>query len=140
MPRASTNNSAVNAVDASNPRIAWTVAVAALAILAGRELQRAGTCALHPRDEARAAALVEAKGGQILGREQSEGGQRRRAAQVGHGAASGAAPPTYFRPRRPRASPTRPRPSGDLSAAPATAPGAVKAHLYRGNPSGRLLE
>ena len=58
MPRASnaaTNNSAV---DASNPRVAWTVAVAALAILAGRELQRAGTCALHPRDEARAAALV----------------------------------------------------------------------------------
>ena len=34
--------------------------------------------------------------------------------------------PTYFRPRRPRASPTLPRPSGDLSAAPATAPGPMK--------------
>ena len=66
MPRASTNNSTNNnAVDASNPRIAWTVAVAALAVLAGRELQRASTCALHPKDEARAAALVEAEVGRL---------------------------------------------------------------------------
>ena len=59
MPRAS------NAIDASSPRLAWTVAVAALAVLAGRELQRAGTCALAPRDEARAAALVEAEVGRL---------------------------------------------------------------------------
>ena len=65
MPRASNAAGASNAVDASNPRIAWTVAVAALAILAGRELQRAGTCALHPKDEARAAALVEAEVGRL---------------------------------------------------------------------------
>ena len=65
MPRASNAAGASNAVDASNPRVAWTVAVAALAILAGREFQRAGTCALHPKDEARAAALVEAEVGRL---------------------------------------------------------------------------
>jgi hypothetical protein len=63
MPRASNAVGASNA--ASNPRVAWTVAVAALAVLAGRELQRAGTCALHPKDEARAAALVEAEVGRL---------------------------------------------------------------------------
>ena len=62
MPRASTNAQ----LDASSPRVAWTVAVAALAVLAGRELQRASTCALHPKDEARAAALVEAEVGRLL--------------------------------------------------------------------------
>ena len=62
LPRASARQ---NVVDASNPRVAWTVAVAALAVLAGRELQRAGTCALHPKDEARAAALVEAEVGRL---------------------------------------------------------------------------
>ena len=41
--------------------------------------------------------------------------------------------PTYFRPRRPRASTTRPRPSGDLSAALATTAGSYS-HMYRGNP------
>ena len=39
--------------------------------------------------------------------------------------------PTYFRPRRPRASPTRPRPSGDPSTVLATAAGAWRAHVQR---------
>ena len=40
--------------------------------------------------------------------------------------------PTYFRPRRPLASTTLPRPSGDIFVAPATAI-EQNAHIYRGN-------
>ena len=93
-----------------------------------------------PLYEARAAALIEAE----VGRPRAESSRPADDADAQLKSVPGQPPgqphPTYIRPRRPRASPTRPRPSGDLSAAPATAPGAVKAHLYRGNPSGRLLE
>ena len=66
MPRASNAAGASNAVDASNPRVAWTVAVAALAILAGRELHDEGRRAPSiPKIEARAAALVEAEVGRL---------------------------------------------------------------------------
>ena len=108
------------------------------AVLAGRD----APARVRARAALRGArqALVEAEVGRLWAESSRAADDARRTAQVGHGAASGAAPPHLYRPRRPRASPTRPRPSGDLSAAPATAPGAVKAHLYRGNPSGRLLE
>ena len=107
------------------------------AVLAGRVLQLARSAPLY---EARAAALIEAE----VGRPRAESSRPADDADAQLKSVPGQPPgqphPTYIRPRRPRASPTRPRPSGDLSAAPATAPGAVKAHLYRGNPSGRLLE
>ena len=99
------------------------------AVLAGRD----APARARGRDATRRAARRSrrGRGGPPLGREQSGGGRRRRAAQVGHGAASGAAPPHLFPPRRPRASPTLPRPSGDLSAVLATAAGVWRAHVQR---------
>ena len=93
-------------------------------------------CALAPRSEARASGACRGRGGPPLGREQSGGGQRRRAAQVGPGAARGAAPPHQCRPRLPRASPTLPKPSEDLPAALAGRQGRG-APMYRGKPSKR---
>ena len=102
--------------------------------------RRSSSRARLRRNEARAAALSSrprwaASGPRAVGRRTTP-----TQLKIGHGAASGAAPPPYFRPRRPSKTIARrslPRPSGDLSAVPATAAGAAKAHMYRGKRSKR---
>ena len=77
------------------------------AVLAGRD----APARVRARAALRGArqALVEAELWAASGpREQSEGGRRRRAAQVGHGAASGAAPPHLFPPEAPPREPYPP--------------------------------
>ena len=82
-------------------------------------------------NEVRAAALAEAEVGRVSGPRAVGGRTTPSRLKLVTGQPQGQPHPTYFRPRRPRASPTRPRPSGDLSAALATTAGAVLAHVQR---------
>ena len=101
------------------------------AVLAGRD----APARVRARAALRGArqALVEAEVGRVSGPRAV--GRRTTQLKLVTGQPQGQPHPTYFRPRRPRASPTRPRPSSDLSAAPSTAAGAVKAHMYSSEPT-----
>ena len=104
------------------------------AVLAGRD----APARVRARAALRGArqALVEAELWAASGpREQSEGGRRRRAAQVGHGAASGAAPPHLF---PPEASPHNNYPPEAVRRplrGPLDGTGAVNAHMYSSEPT-----
>ena len=76
-------------------------------------------------------ALVEAEVGRLWAESSRRTDDADAQLKLATGQPQGQPHPTYFRPRRPRASATPPRPSSDISAVLATAAGAVKAHMYR---------
>ena len=86
------------------------------AVLAGRD----APARVRARAALRGArqALVEAEVGRLWAESSRAADDADAQRKSVTGQPQGQPHPTYFRPRRPRASPTRPRPSGDLSAAP----------------------
>ena len=97
--------------------------------------RRSSSRARSRRAPRRAPGACRGRGGPPLGREQSGGGRRRHAARVGHGAASGAAPPHLFPPEAPPREPYPPEAVRRPLRGPLDGTGAVNAHMYSSEPT-----
>ena len=104
----------------------------AVASGSGRPLRPSSRSCAALRGARGAAALVEAEVGRFSRSGPRAVGRRTPQLKSVPGQPQGQPHPTYFRPRRPLASTTLPRPSGDIFVAPATAI-EQNAHIYRGN-------